>query len=56
MPTRGTAYDNAAYLKARYQDMRRLGLCVDCGDESRDRAKCQACRDKFNAGQRKAVA
>jgi hypothetical protein len=56
MPTRGTAYDNAAYLKGRYADLRRLGLCIDCKKDSPDGARCKVCREKFNAGQRKDAA
>jgi hypothetical protein len=49
-------YDNAAYLKARYQELRAAGLCIDCKGDSPDCARCQACRDRFNAGQRKKAA
>ncbi len=56
MPTRGTAYNNAAYLKGRYVDLRRAGLCIDCKGDSLDAARCKACRERFNAGQRKAAA
>lgn len=55
MPTRGTAYNNAAYLKARYQELRRLGLCVDCAAASPLFARCEACRRRFNRTQRKAA-
>lgn len=55
MPTRGTTYDNAAYLKGRYQALRDAKLCIDCKGDSPDCARCAACRERFNAGQRKAA-
>ncbi len=48
-------YNNAAYLKGRYRELRALGLCIDCKADSPDYARCKACREKFNAGQRKAA-
>ncbi len=47
------AYDNAAYLKERYRELRALGLCIDCKGDSPKAARCEACRERFNAGQRK---
>lgn len=55
MPTRGTAYQNAAYLKGRYADLRRAGLCIDCKSDAPDAARCPTCRERFNASQRKAA-
>lgn len=46
------AYDNAAYLKERYQTLRALGLCVNCKADSPDAPKCEACRERHNAWKR----
>lgn len=48
MPTRGKAYKNAEYLAARYRELRRLKLCINCKQDAGDYSRCEKCRALFN--------
>lgn len=56
MPTRGTAFENARYLRERYTELRALGLCVRCKGQSDGQAVCKACGKRLYAKRRKVAA